>query len=149
MLFSLQHWFQAGDKWTTYIGYHTRRTANRSAVHAQVTTGMRDTEQGTTSLVSVTIIFIRHAGVAHQRYDVRLRRGRARVRAPSTLAIFHLPTYINCTSLIWLYHIVLALHINWKKIKTDPQYKEKDPDILRIGLIQFEFSPTRNCPFRS
>jgi hypothetical protein len=38
------------------------------------------------------------SGVAW-RYGARLLRGRARVRAPSTPAIFHLPTYfISCTS---------------------------------------------------
>jgi hypothetical protein len=39
----------------------------------------------------------RHAGVA-RRYGARLLQGRARVRAPLTPAIFHLPTYFSCTS---------------------------------------------------
>ncbi len=36
--------------------------------------------------------------VAHQGYGAGLLRGRARVRAPLTTAIFHLPTYFSCTS---------------------------------------------------
>jgi hypothetical protein len=35
---------------------------------------------------------------AARRYGARLLRGRARVRAPLTPTIFHLPTYFSCTS---------------------------------------------------
>ncbi len=50
---------------------------------------------------------------------------RARVQAPLTPAIFYPPTYFNWRTLIRLEHVVLASHIKWKKIMTDPPKKEK------------------------
>ncbi len=76
----------------------------------------------------------RHAGVA-RRYGAHSCEGGRAFEPPEPRQSFIFPLISAVLPPIRLYHVVLASHINWKKIKTD-HLKKKNP-FISLGILSF------------